>query len=53
MSNVTVTTETMEQFDAALKLPDTGTVYADIRFFDAVSFKELVIKAHESGKKAG
>ena len=53
MSNVTVTTETMEQFDAALKLSDTGTVYADIRFFDTVSFKELVIKAHESGKKAG
>lgn len=53
MSNVTVTTETMEQFDAALKVPVTGTVYADIRFFDTVSFKELVIKAHESGKKAG
>lgn len=53
MSNVTVTTETMEQFDAALESQDTGTVYADIRFFGAASFKKLVIKAHENGKKAG
>lgn len=53
MPDITVTTETMEQFDAALKSPDIGTVYADIRFFDAASLKELVIKAHESGRKAG
>lgn len=49
----TVTTETMEQFDAVLESPGIGTIYADIRFFDTVLFKELVIKAHESGKKAG